>query len=136
MMFGLIFAVFLALSASAGSAQGTGLRPPLSEVEPVLNGLVTAAMVVGLDEGCGSIRLRRLRGIGFLLSLRAEAQNRGYTPAEIESYLDDPNEKAAIRALAEQELGARGVRLDEPESFCQVARAEIGADTRVGRLLQ
>ena len=107
-----------------------------ANVERVTEGLIAAGMAIELDDNCGDVRVRMLRGLNFLQGLKNHLQDLGYSNAEIDAYIDNRTEKQRLETLARQRLNALGVRSDDPSSYCTVAQAQIVADTQVGQLLR
>lgn len=118
--------------ASAVPAQSV----PLKDVEVIREGIITAGMVLKIDEQCPSLSLRRLRGLNFLAGLERTARDLGYSKSQIDAYLNDKDEETRLRAVALDRLRAKGAVEGDPESFCAVGRAEIAAGSEIGRLLR
>jgi hypothetical protein len=105
-------------------------------VERVTEGLIAAGMAIELDDNCGDVRIRMLRGLSFLQGLKNHLQDLGYSNDEIDAYIDNRTEKQRLEALARQRLNALGVRTDDPATYCTVAQAQIAEGTQVGQLLR
>ena len=118
--------VTLAAPASANPAN----------VERVTEGLIAAGIAVELGDQCGSVSVRRLRGINFLFGLKRHLEDLGYSNAEIDAYIDNRTEKASLETIAQQRLNALGARSGDEETYCTVARTQIAQDTQIGRLLR
>lgn len=122
----------LALLPGAALAQA---RPPLSEVGVVTEGLIQTAIAYEIDRVCDELDGRRLQGIAFLWSLHSEARRLGYSREEIDAYVDDDEEKDRLEKIARQRLRDMGAVRGEPQTYCEVGRAEIASDSQAGRLL-
>lgn len=120
---------------AAGAVQAQA-RVPLNEDRVLEDGLLVVAIGDYLRDNCEEIDARFWRSFNFARSLQARAYELGYSDDEIEAYLDDDAEKARVRAKARAYLEARGVVFGQPETFCTVGRAEISAETSVGRFLK
>jgi len=118
-----------------GATQTLAADGPLKDVTYVSEGLITAGMAIELDAKCDDVSVRLFRGIGFLTDLKNHARGLGYSEAEIEAYINDAAEKARLEAIARARLAALGVVPSDPASYCRVGRAEIAAQTPLGRLL-
>ncbi|MBT8474464.1 MAG: DUF5333 domain-containing protein [Rhodobacteraceae bacterium] len=119
----------------AGTAMAEA-RIALSDDKVIDDGLTVVAIGDFLRDNCAQIEPRFWRSISFMRSLQARAHELGYSDDEIEAFLDDDGEKARVRARAKAYLEARGVAFDDPKTFCTVGKAEIAAETTVGRFLK
>lgn len=124
--FGAVLAAPMATPVAANPAQ----------VERVTEGLIAAGMAIELDDNCGAVDVRLLRGLNFLQGLKSHLSDLGYSNAEIDAYIDNDAEKDRLEAIARQRLSDLGVRVGETETYCIVARGQIAQDTAVGRLLR
>ncbi len=119
-------------TASASATDWSAMRAD----ERVQRELLGASMAYIIDEQCPSIRLRRLRMVGYALSLSRHAKGLGYTSDEIETYVNDKDEQARFRALATERLLEKGAREGDAQSFCEVGRSEMEQETYVGSMLK
>ena len=110
-------------------------RPPLGQVEPITEGLITAAIVYEIGRVCEPVHSRRVQGIGYLLSLQAKARSLGYSREEIDAFVEDEAEKARLEAIARARLRAMGAIEGQPDTFCAVGRAEMARGSQIGALL-
>ena len=124
-----------AAAALGLTLSGAAVANP-ANVERVTEGLIAAGMAIELDDNCGDVRVRMLRGLNFLQGLKSHLQDLGYSNAEIDAYIDNRSEKQRLETLARQRLNALGVRTDDASTYCTVAKAQIAEDTQVGRLLR
>lgn len=117
---------------------GGSLRanPPLAEVDHVRNGLIIAAIVIEIAETCPDLRVRELRGLAYLNGLKRHAQGLGYSNDEIDDYIDDRDEKRRLEGIATDWIAQQGAVTGEPDTFCDVGKAEIDRGSQVGRLLR
>jgi hypothetical protein len=118
----------LALFASAASAG-------LEDETRITEGLITVGIAYEISEVCPEIGARRLRGLRYLLALRAAAADLGYSETEIESFIDDDAAKDRLEAVARARLAAKGAREGDVAAHCRVGAAELAADSQIGRLL-
>jgi hypothetical protein len=109
--------------------------PPIGRIPEITEGLVDTAIAYAIGERCEKLRGRRIEGLAFLWSLAGVAMSRGFSPAEIEAYIDDDAERDRIEALARERLIAKGAVEGEGATFCAIGRAEMQAGSRIGRLL-
>jgi hypothetical protein len=124
--------VIMPAVAAPGGNPPTGLR----DVPGITEGLVVVDLGNIIRKGCERIEARRVAGLLFMLDLKERASSAGFTDAEIRSFVEDPAEKARIRARADRWLADHGARRDRPETLCAVGAAEIAAKTQLGRLLR
>lgn len=127
-----LVALAVLLPSAAASAED---RPPLGQVPAITEGLIDTAIAYEIDRVCEALEGRRLRGIALLLSLQGQARQLGYSPAEIEGFVDDDAEKDRLEAIARARLRDLGAVEGRPETYCAVGRAQIAEGTRIGGLL-
>ncbi|SMX32558.1 DUF5333 domain-containing protein [Octadecabacter ascidiaceicola] len=125
-----------AAATSIALILGNSVTADPSNVEHVTEGLIAAGMAVELDDHCGDVKVRLVRGINFLQGLQRDLEDLGYSDAEIDQYIDNDVEKARLEGIARERLNALGVRTGDPATYCAVARAQIAQGTQVGRLLR
>jgi hypothetical protein len=119
----------LALPAAAATL-------PLRD-EVFVNGQLRAAQIGDiLRKTCPAASARMFVVYGKLRALEAYARDHGYTEAEVEAFLDDPAEKARIKAEAQAYLAAAGAVEGDAESHCRVARDEVARGTETGQMLR
>ncbi|MCW2303816.1 hypothetical protein M2324_002220 [Rhodovulum sulfidophilum] len=129
------FAAGLGLAATV-SAAGAEPRPALGEQTEIVRGLQVIATADMIRKKCPTIGARMLTAFGYMQRLKSKATRLGYPDAEIRAFVEDKAEKARVETAARNWLTARGVRLDEPQSYCPVGLAEIRSRTEIGRLLR
>ena len=108
----------------------------LYEHEGVNNGLVVAGIVEEIHNICPSLKVRTVRGALFLRSLHRLARDAGFSDEEIEAYIDDREQEAVLRDIANDWLNERGAVAGDPETYCAVGREEMANDTEVGSFLK
>ncbi len=123
----------VALVALSGSLAA---KPALKDVAHVRDGIITVGIAYEISEECGSLKPRYIRGWNYLEGLKTHARELGYTNAEIDAYIDDSNEKNRLEAIARERMVAMGVIAGDEASFCAVGRAEMQAQSQIGRLLR
>ncbi|WP_375280528.1 DUF5333 domain-containing protein [Pseudooctadecabacter sp.] len=124
-------ALSAALSVTGAQAQGFP-----GDVTRVTEGLIAAGMAIELGDKCDDVRVRYIRGINFLQSLKGALQDEGFSNAEIDAYIDNDAEKDRLEAIARGRLADLGVVTSDPATYCTVARAQINQGTQVGQLLR
>lgn len=124
------------LAAAVAAASPAAAQTALKDVAYVRDGIIHVGMAYELSEKCGDLNARLLRGIGFLQSLKSHAQDLGYSDDEIDAYINDDAEKDRLESIARAQLAALGVVEGDESTYCEVGRAQIAAQTRVGWLLR
>ena len=125
-------AAFVAVGAAAAATDWANMRAD----NRVQSELLGASMAYIVNEECPSIKLRRLKLVGYALSLSSHAKGLGYSSSEVEAYVNDLDEQARFRARAMERLVAKGAVEGDAESFCEVGRAEMEQGTYVGSMLK
>ena len=127
----MIFAATLGVVMAAGNLSA---KPALRDVQHITEGLITVGIAYEISETCSSINARFFRGISYLNSLKSHARGLGYTDAEIDAYTDDKAEQNRLEGIARARLFNLGAISGQPETYCAVGRAQMGAGTAIGRL--
>lgn len=122
------FALGLGLPAQAASG--------LAGEKDINNGLLAAAVAEKIQRECDSIGGRLIRARSYANALKAKARDRGYSDAEIESYVRDDAEKAKMRAKRNAYFKSKGASNLDPDSLCVLGKAEIAAGSQIGQLLR
>lgn len=89
-----------------------------------------------LRRTCPSIKARMFVVWGRLYDLRDYALSKGYTEAEVKTFLDDDAQKARVKAEAMAYLAKAGAIPGAVASYCQVGRDEIAKNTPLGQLIR
>jgi uncharacterized protein DUF5333 len=108
----------------------------LREDPAISEGLVNFAIARHIRNRCPDISARRMRAIGFINDLVADATALGYSRSEIREYVFDETEQDRVRAIADERLAARGASPTMMAGYCTVGREEIAAGSAIGRLLR
>lgn len=131
-----MFARILTLAALAFATPALADRYDALRTDPqIANGVLVAAIGDMIGDTCPALGERRARSLLMLNSLVSRARSLGYTVGEIRAYVDDDAEKARVKGQARQWFVQQGASVNDPGSICRVARAEIAADTTIGRLM-
>ncbi len=125
-----------ALAAGLATAAPAAALGPLKDVTAISEGLIATGIAVEISDVCDELQPRLLRGIAYLNSLKDHARSLGYSEAQIDAYVDDRAEKRRLEAIARARLAEKGAVEGRPETYCAVGRAEIAADSAIGRLLR
>ncbi len=126
-------AAMLAIVGFAGAATA---QSALKDEARVRDGIVQVGMAYEISEKCSSLSARTFRGISYLQELKRYAQQRGYSDAQIDAYIDNKSEQRRLEAIARQQLALLGVVEGQEATYCAAGRDQIARDTRVGWLLR
>lgn len=108
---------------------------PLAKEKYINDRLVAARVADRIRRTCPTIDARMLYAFGEARKLKRYAQNKGYSSAQIDAFLDSKPDKKRIYAVAEDYLTRNGARKGDPDSFCRIGRAEIARKNVIGSLL-
>ncbi len=131
MIFTLIVTVLLATEPVRANAQAG-----LSNERDINAGLLVVAVADKIRRGCDSISARIFVARSYATSLKELASSRGYTDAEIEEYVNNSENKAAMRLRRNAYFESKGASNLDHESLCVLGRAEIAKQSQVGVLLK
>ena len=123
----------LAFALTAGAAAA---NPDIGQVTFITEGLINTAIAYEIDRVCDDLDGRRLAGINFLWSLKDHASSLGFSDDEIRAYVDNKAEKDRLEQIARARLRDMGAVEGEPETYCAVGRAEMAAESDIGRFLR
>lgn len=127
----LVLSATLSLTSPAAGA-ATGLK---GETD-INNGLLIAAVAEKIQRECSSIGARMFRARAYAHGLKDIAEDRGYTMAEIEAYVDDSDEKRKMRERRNAYFKSKGASNLDPDSLCVLGHAEIKKNSQIGQLLR
>ena len=119
----------------AALVQPAAALEPLSQEKYINDRLIAARIADRIRKTCPTIGARIFYAYGQARQLQSYARKKGYSDAQIDSFLDSKQEKKRIYAVAEDYLARNGAKKDDPESFCKIGRAEIKKNTVIGSLL-
>lgn len=117
------------------AATPTFALEPLSQERYINDRLIVARVADIIRDNCDSIDGRMIYALSQGRALLRYARDKGYSNAEIEAFIDSREERARVRAVAEDYLARQGAREGDAESYCRVGRAEIEGRTLIGSLL-
>jgi hypothetical protein len=110
--------------------------PPLGQQASIWEGLLQTALAYEIGNVCDSQEPRMAQGWIYLLSLNASALDLGYSADEVDAFIDDEDEQARLEGEARARLREMGAVEGQPETYCQIGRAEIAKGSRTGLLLR
>lgn len=129
-----LIATALIAAIWAGAAPAQGLEP-LSQEKYINDRLIAARVADRVRRECPSIDARMVKAWNEARALKRYAENKGYSAAQIDAFLDSRTEKDRIYGIAERYLTQNGARKGDAESFCRIGRAEIAGNSVAGSLL-
>lgn len=129
------------LSAVAAAAlivatQTATAKPALKDVATISNGFIQLGIADEIRKNCDSISPRMVRVFNYVSGLKTQAENLGYSDAEIDAYAENDTEKKRLIGKAYEYMQAKGVVKGQPETFCALGRSEIANKSAAGRLLR
>ena len=127
-----ILACLLALAAPAAAAE----LPPLRENSYINDRLLVAAIGDRIRTECPTISERRAVTRTQAFRLLAYTLNLGYSRAQIDAYLNDPDNRAWMNGRRDAWLAANGAVDGDPDSFCAIGLREIERGTLLGSLMR
>ena len=130
-----LHALTAAAIALSALAQPAAALEPLSQEKYVNDRLIAARIADRIRKTCPTIGARIFYAYGEARKLQSYARNKGYSQDQIDSFLDNKQEKKRIYAVAEDYLARNGAKKNDPESFCAIGRAEMQKKTVIGSLL-
>ncbi|ARE81735.1 NADH dehydrogenase subunit E [Roseovarius mucosus] len=130
----LSFVLSLGLGVSSGVA---AVRAgSLAQEADINQGLFYMAVADEIRKRCADISPRVMTAISYMRALKAEAQSRGYTEAEIDAYISDKAEKRKIRGRSDDYIRSMGAMPNDGPSLCDLGRAEIAKQSPIGKFLK
>ena len=131
----MIFAAILGAALLAGpvaAADGS----PLHDEKSINDQLLLVAVVDKINRGCDSIKVKFFNARSFVNNLKAEAQEKGSSKAEVNSYIENKEHRAAMRKRRDAFFQARGASSTDGPSLCVFGHAEIQKQSQIGVLLR
>ena len=120
---------------AAGIASPAAANPPLRETA-IDDGLLAVGLADQIRKSCPEISARMFVAVRYVMGLRQQARDLGYSDADITAYRRSDAEKARLRAKGAAYLAANGVVENRPETYCALGREEIENESQIGALLR
>ncbi|MDB2578696.1 DUF5333 domain-containing protein [Tateyamaria sp.] len=115
---------------------GASANPHLRDVPEIDGTLLHIGIANSIRKNCPDISARILRATRVIFGVKKQARDLGYTEEEIDAYRNSDVEKTRLKALRAKYLADAGVEADQPQTFCDLGRAEIKKGGRIGTLLR
>lgn len=109
---------------------------PLAEETHINDSLRAGRIGDVIRKTCPTISARMFVVLGKIEDLKGYALDKGYTRAEVEAFIKNPEQKQRLRAEADAYLAAAGAVPGQPETYCAVGEAEIAKGSLIGELLR
>lgn len=122
----------LALAAALFATPAVAL-PPLSQETHISDQLVSARVADVIRRGCPTIDGRLVYAFSQARALKRYAEQKGYTLAQIDAFLNSKEDRARIYARADAYL--RDNKASNEAGLCRLGREEIAKKTVTGSLL-
>ena len=125
----LIAALALAL---VGAGPAAALEP-LAQEKYINDRLIAARIADRIRTECGSIDARLVYAWSQARALKKYAEDKGYSAAQIDAFLDSKADKKRIYAIADDYLKRNGATNEA--GYCALGRAEIANRSIIGSML-
>lgn len=127
--------VGLALGAAL-TAAALPAHAGLKDEAGINQGLLYLAAADKIRRECGSIGGRLFRAQSYANALKKAAAERGYSEAEIDAYINNDANKAAMRERRNAYFKSKGASNLDPASLCVLGQAEMASGSQIGQLLR
>lgn len=131
----MIPALVLSAAMAAGGAHASA-DSGLAAERDINDGLLVIAAADKIRRECNSIGGKLITAQSYATQLKNLAVDRGYSDREIDAYINNDAEKAAMRERRNAYFASKGASNLDPESLCVLGRDEIAKGTRIGQLLR
>tara|TARA_R110002124_G_scaffold283764_1_gene460127 strand:+ start:134 stop:535 length:402 start_codon:yes stop_codon:yes gene_type:complete len=128
--------VMMALLGASMLTTPAWAKPPLRDVAAIDDALLDVGLADAIRKGCPTIDARLVKATTFLWKIKGQANDLGYSDAEIDAYRKSDVEKARLKARGRAFFKARGVDTSDPQSYCALGLEEIQKQSRIGSLLR
>ena len=118
--------------ATAGPAAAL---EPLPQEKYINDRLIAARVADRIRRECDSIDARLIFAFSQARALKRYAQDKGYTNAQIDRFLDSESDKKRIYGVAEDYLARKGATAGSEASYCAIGRDEIAGKSLIGSFL-
>lgn len=129
-----VIAAVLAM-ATLGGTPVFAQTVPLSQEKYVNDRLIAARIADRVRRECPSYGARMVYAWGQARALKRYALDKGYSEAQIETFLDSKDDKKRIYAVAEDYLKRKGAKKGDAQSFCAVGDQEFASKSYIATFL-
>ncbi len=131
----LITPIVLSLALISNSVSAAA-QSSLHEEKDINHGLLVIAVADKIRRACDGISARIFKARAYANSLKELAGARGYSDAEIDSYIENKANKARMRERRNAYFASRGASNLDPQSLCILGKEEIRKQSQIGVLLR
>lgn len=124
-----------ALAAVMAVGSPAAALEPLSQEKYINDRLIAARIADRIRRECPGYNARMVYAWNQARALKSYARNKGYSEAQIETFLDSKEDKRRIYAVAEDYLTRQGAREGDPQSFCRVGQQEFANNSYIATFL-
>lgn len=124
------------LATPAAATTQAQINATLEADAELWSGLFALAMGNEIQENCGSIDVRTFRTTRFIYSLYSRARGYGFSRDEIRGFQRADSTEARLRSEVTAYFAQHNVQAGNEQSYCDLGRAEIAAQTQAGELLR
>ena len=132
----LIKTALLGLTLAGATMASASAQPGLAKEKDINAGLLVVAVADKIRRECDSISARFFTARSYAQSLKDMASARGYSEAEIDSYINNDANQAAMRERRNAYFKSKGASNLDAQSLCVLGRAEISKKSQIGSLLK
>ena len=108
---------------------------PLTQEKYINDRLIAARIADRIRRECSDYNARMIYAWQEARALKRYARNKGYSEAQIETFLDSKEDRRRIYAVAEDYLTRQGAREGDPQSFCRVGQQEFANNSYIATFL-
>ncbi|WP_294926967.1 DUF5333 domain-containing protein [uncultured Paracoccus sp.] len=124
-----------ALAAVMAVGSPAAALEPLSQEKYINDRLIAARIADRIRRECPGYNARMVYAWNQARALKSYARNKGYSEAQIDTFLDSKEDKRRIYAVAEDYLTRQGAREGDPQSFCRVGQQEFANNSYIATFL-
>ena len=110
-------------------------QAPLSQEKYINDRLIAARDADRIRRECPSYGARMVYAWGQARALKRYALDKGYSEAQIDSFLDSKEDKKRIYAVGEDYLKRKGAKKGDAQSFCAIGQQEFASKSYIATFL-
>lgn len=124
-----------ALAAATFAATPAMSLEPLAQDKYINDRLIAARIADRIRRECPSYSARMVYAYNQARALKKYARDKGYSEAQIDTFLDSKEDKRRIYGVAEEYLTRKGAVKGNADSFCTVGAQEFANNSYVATFL-
>lgn len=110
-------------------------QAPLSQEKYINDRLIAARIADRVRRECPTYGARMVYAWGQARALKRYALGKGYSEAQIDTFLDSKEDKKRIYAVAEDYLKRKGAKKGDAQSFCAIGDQEFASKSYIATFL-